>query len=292
MRGNVARSMAGVSSDMERGCLIGEAVKRRPDVFPPLDVMVIEVADGAGSLPEGLRMLAQWYDLMARIKHTVISGMALPIVVLNIAAFVYPVPLFLLSGLTPAGYVWQVFTTLMAFYVPVAVIVAIIKLSGSRSAARRVIDEVAIRIPVLGGALRDMALSRYCLAFSMMSKAGVSVVTVAQSAAELTGNTVIGDRLAGGVAAARAGNLLSEGFSPKLPMDFLEMWRIGEETGDTDDITARMAQRYEESADRKFTELARWMPKIFYFFVCLMIIRMIFSLAGIITGAINNAGNM
>ena len=124
MRGKVARSMDGISREMEQGCMIGEALRKRPGVFPPLDVMVIEVADGAGSLPEGLRMLAQWYDLMARIKRTVISGMVLPVVVLNIAAFVYPVPQFLLSGLTPAGYIQQVFMTLMAFYVPVLAIVA------------------------------------------------------------------------------------------------------------------------------------------------------------------------
>jgi type II secretory pathway component PulF len=292
MRGKVARAIVEISRDMERGSTIGEGMKKRPDVFPPLDVMVVEVADSSGSLPTGLRMLAQWYELMARVRRTLISGMVLPIVVLNVAAFVYPVPQFLLSGLTPAGYIRQVVTTLMAFYVPIVAIVTLIKLSGSRGIARQVIDEVAIRIPVLGGALREMALSRYCLAFSMMSNAGVSVVTTAQSASELTGNSVIGRRLAGGAAAAKAGNPVVEGFSGALPMDFVEMWRVGEETGDMAAATARMAARYEERAERKFVELAVWLPRIFYFFVCLMIIRMIFSIMGHITGAINNAGDM
>jgi len=292
MHGHVARAMTGMARDMEEGCLIGDAMRQRPRVFPQLDVLVVEVADNSGNLPEGLRMLAGWYELMARIKRTVISGMVLPILVLNIAAFVYPIPQLVMTGIDIDLYIRQVVSTLLLFYVPIAIFIAAIKLSSRRGVIRTVIDAVALRIPVLGSALREMALSRYCHAFSMMTRAGVSVVTTAQSASELTGNATMGKRLAGGVEAAKAGNAISEGFSHKLPLDFLEMWRVGEETGDVDAVTARMAARYEESAERKFTELAKWLPRIFYLFVCLMIIKMIFTMMGYITGAIEEAGNI
>jgi len=289
MRGPISRAFVAMAGDMEHGCLIGEAMKKRYRVFSPLDVMVVEVADNSGSLPDGLRMLAQWYELLARIKRTVLSGMILPIMVLNIAAFVFPLPQLIIGGFDFARYIWSVVSILLLFYVPLVVLISIIKLSSRGGLPRKIIDTIGYYIPILGGALRDMALSRYCLAFSMMSKAGVSVITTAQSAAELTGNAVVGKMLAGGLDAAKAGNQLSEGFSPGLPLDFIEMWRVAEETGNMDETTAKMAKRYEESAELKFVELARWLPRIFYFFVCLMLVKMIFTLMGGITGAINDA---
>jgi type IV pilus assembly protein PilC len=292
-RGKISRALVSISSDLERGSTFGEALRQRPQAFPPLDVMVLDVADNSGHLPDGLRMLSSWYELMARIKRKVISGMVLPIVVLNMAAFVYPLPTMLIKGgMTWQGYLLQVFEILLCFYVPIVVVVTVVKLSSGRSAVRGLLDSVAIRIPVLGWAIRDMALARYCHACAMMAKAGVPAITTAQDAALLTGNAVMGARLGGGADAARAGNLISEGFSHKLPADFVEMWKVGEETGDMERTAARMAARYEESADRKFVELATWLPRIFYFFVCAMIVMMIFKMLGVYVGTWEHAGDM
>jgi type II secretory pathway component PulF len=218
--------------------------------------------------------------------------MVLPIVVLNIAAFVFPVPGFIVANMAVPQYLEQVVRTLLSFYIPVAAVVLLVKFSGNRGLVRRVLDGAVLWIPVLGSAVREMALARYCHAFSMMARAGISVVTTAQSAAELCGNAAIAGRLAGGAEAARAGNAVMEGFSSRLPLEFIEMWRVGEETGEMAAVAERMARRYQERAEAKFVEVARWLPRIFYFFVCLMIIRMIFKLAGTYMGTLEGIGDI
>jgi len=81
------------------------------------------------------------------------------------------------------------------------------------------------------------------------------------------------------------GQLMSEGFSKKLPLDLVEMWKTGEETGRLDDVSKRLADNYSERAELWFAEFSRWLPRFVYFLICLVLIRMILNLAGSIWGS-------
>jgi type IV pilus assembly protein PilC len=293
VRGPIGKALIQMSTEIEKGgVMLAETMRTRPHVFSQMDTMVVEVADVSGNLPEGLRMLANWYDLMGRIKRIILSGMIMPLITLHMAAFVFPLPTLVTSGFDFDRYFASVIAALMAFYVPIVTIAVLVKLSGTRGEIRKALDHVAFCIPVLGGALMAMALSRYCLAFSMMARAGVSVITTAQRAAELCGNAVMEKRLAGGAEAAREGNPVVDGFSRRLPLEFVEMWRVGEETGDLDKTASRLAITYEEQMVFRFTALAKALPWILYALVSMMIIAMIFSLVTRYIGIINSAGSM
>ena len=67
-----------------------------------------------------------------------------------------------------------------------------------------------------------------------------------------------------------------------MPADaekLVEMWKVGEETGQLDEISKRLANTYNEQAESSFYEFARWFPRLVYFLICIMIIRMIIILA-------------
>jgi len=74
--------------------------------------------------------------------------------------------------------------------------------------------------------------------------------------------------------------LMSEGFSTKLPLDLKEMLKVGEETGRLDDVSKRLADNYTERAEFWFAEFTRWFPRFVYLLICIMLIFMIFKLAG------------
>jgi type IV pilus assembly protein PilC len=291
IKGRIGRAMVRVSTDIERdGMLLSEAMRKHPRIFPPMDVIVVEVSDNSGNLPEGLRMLAGWYELIGRIRSIILSGMIFPIAMLNIAAFVFPLPDLVTSGFNLQRYLGIAVAVLLAFYVPIIVVVLLVRLSGSHGKVRRALDHVVYYVPVLGGAVRAMALSRYCMAFGMMARSGTSVITTARSAAELCGNALMEKRLIGGADSARAGNPVVDGFRD-LPFEFVEMWRIGEETGDIVTVTTRMARTYEEQMVFRFTAVAKAIPWILYAMVSIMIIIMVFMLASRITGTITGLMN-
>ena len=79
---------------------------------------------------------------------------------------------------------------------------------------------------------------------------------------------------------AHAGQPVSSGFGGYLPRDFVEMWKIGEETGSLDDALARLADFTSDRAQSTFTELARWVPRIIYLLIVVYVAYVILGMYG------------
>jgi type IV pilus assembly protein PilC len=151
---------------------------------------------------------------------------------------------------------------------------------------RRFMDALVLKIPVLGKALRKIAICRYCWAFYMLYKAGVPITQCAQQAIGVTGNIIVADALKGGAESALAGNMLCEGFSPELPDDFLNLWRIGEETGELDSCVKHLVDNTSEDAERLLGEFVQWLPRLIYFLICVLLVILIIRAAAAVFSAL------
>jgi len=268
-KGPVAGTFDSLADLASSGVGLPEAMAKYPKVFRPLDVLVAEIGQNSGNLPESFKQLSDWYDFCTRMRRIFISGLILPVLVLHIAAVVSGLPFFLLGHIDLTGYFICAVRILAMFYVPVMVFLVIMRLRLTAGAVRRLVDLITLKIPVLGRAVRELALSRYCRAFHMLLSAGVPAVQCAEKSAELTGNVIMAGRLRSAAESARAGNTFSEGFSDELPAIFVESWRIGEETGSLDDVTLRLAESTGQTAEWRFTQFAKWLPRIAYFLFCI-----------------------
>jgi type IV pilus assembly protein PilC len=260
-------------------------MSKYPNVFATLDVMLVDAADTSGNLSESLKLLSEWYDFSNRLKNRLISGLMLPLVVIHIAALVGPLPYLFMGIINVAGYIIKVAITLALFYIPLSIILATLHLMPNTGTIRRFLDFVVLKIPILGLAVRQLALSRYCRAFNMLYKAGIPIIQCAQQAPGVTGNVIVADVVKGGAESAQAGNMVWEGFSPKLPADFLNIWRIGEETGELDNSIKRLADNTTENAEQLFSEFVQWLPRIIYWLICAVIVMQILMIASMLFGA-------
>jgi len=279
MEPHLRRAFLGLAESASKGNTLAETMVQRPGIFQPVDVMLIRAAETSGSLPESFKLLSQWHEFSKRISKRILSGLALPVLLLHVTAFIVPMPGFVLGGWELGPYLRAAGGILMLLYIPAGIIIGIILLTPKTGVLRSLLDRLTRRIPLLGQALYKLALSRYCWVFHMLTKAGVPVIDCAEKATAAAGNAIVREQVGPAAASARAGHLVSEGFSPKLPLGFLDIWRIGEETGSLDDVTKRLADNNAESAEFWFKEFARWMPKVVYGLVCLLMIYMIFKLA-------------
>jgi type IV pilus assembly protein PilC len=209
----------------------------------------------------------------------------LPILVLTVAAFVFPLPSFVLGDMSSTSYLFKVAGILMLFWMPAGIIVLIIRTTPKTGRARRVLDKIVLRIPILGSAVHKLAIGRFCWAFHMLCKAGVPYSESVDMAMSVTGNLVVADLFAPAAESVKAGELMNEGFSKKLPFELVEMWKVGEETGQLDDVTRRLAINYSEKADFWFAQFTCWFPRFIYLLICIILIFMIFNLAGKIWGS-------
>jgi type IV pilus assembly protein PilC len=285
LKGKSRKTFSALAKGVSAGNGLAETMSKHSNIFATLDVMLVDAADTSGNLPEAMKMLSQWYDFMNLLKNKLISGLILPLAVLHIAAFVGPLPFLFLGGINEAGYVIQVAKILALFYIPMVLILAILQVMPRTGKLRRFMDALVLRIPVLGKALRKIAIGRYCWAFYMLYKAGVPIIQCAQQAIGVTGNVVVADILKGGTESARTGNMVCEGFSPELPADFLNLWRIGEEAGELDSCVQRLADNTSEDAERLFGEFFQWLPRLIYFLICVMLVILILKAAAAVFGA-------
>ena len=265
-----------LADSVSKGNTLAETMTKSPNIFNPLDVMLIQTAETSGSLPESLKLLSEWHEFSGRIAKKILSGMLLPVLLIHATAFIAPFPVFVLGDWQIGPYLTSVVTILLLFYIPAAIIFIILRMTPKTGLFRRLLDRLTLRIPLLGRAVYKLALSRYCWVFHMLTKAGIPITDCAERAAWAASNAVVTDLVKPAAASAKAGRAVSEGFASNLPADFLEIWRVGEETGKLDDVTKRLADDNAEAAEFWFNEFARWLPRLLYCLVSLLMIYYIF----------------
>lgn len=275
LKGRRRRAFRTLHTAASSGNSLAETMTKIPKVFAPLDVTIIYAAETSGNLPESFKLLSNWYEFRTRMIRTIRSGMWLPIVVLCFAAFLIPLPSVFLGGMNFDSYLQSVIRILAVFFIPAAVVIAIIRYTPPTGILRWLLDAFTLIIPGLGQGVRRLALSRYCRAFYMLYKAGVPIIQSAQKASSVTGNAVVANMLKGGSDSAKAGNPVCDGFSPRLPIEFVEVWQVGEQTGSLDDVTKRLADSNAERGEMLITEFCRWFPRIVYFAIVIWMAFMV-----------------
>ncbi len=263
--GRIGRVFQQIAASVADSQSLAEAVEHHKSSFDPLDVALIRIGEDTGQLPEMFEMLSEWYAFCQRLRRIIGSGLMLPVVMIHLLALMAPVPSFAMGGWDVGLYIQSAIGILLLFYIPAAVVLGVIYLTPRRGLLRTLLDTFVLAVPVLGPAVRDVALSRYCRIFAIGLKAGLPIRRAADLAAQVAGNTVIRRAVAGGIDAVKRGEEISTGFSSRrLPEEFIAVWQVGEETGDLDESTERLGRIYAENAQRRFQALAVWTPRMVY----------------------------
>ena len=284
---SVNRALLEVRRSVGKGMGLAEAMGRHRGIFGEFDCVLIEAADTSGRLEECFKMLADWYQFLRRARNTVLTGLIYPLFMLLIAAFVIPLPGLILGRTDFWSYLWGVATFLGVFYVPVGSLMAILILGPRWPLTRFILDHLLLRIPLLGKGILELSISRFCRAFNMLYKAGVPITQCFAKAPQVAGNRVVARMFEGGARAVTQGRDAGTGLSKGLPAEYVDLWRIGEESGQLEKSVDKIAEISADRADLVLTEFARWLPRIIYFAIMAILIREVFKLVSQIGGAYN-----
>lgn len=283
LQGHLRKIFSDISNSVSRGNRLADSMAEYPKVFADLDVMLVKTAEMSGELPNCFKMLSNWYEFRNRIKKIILSGLFLPLLIFHILVLIVPMPSMVLGKISMAEYTMQVTKVLGILYLLIGITLTVYHSIPNTGLLRRFFDALILRIPLLGRAVLQLSICRYCRAFNMLYKAGVPIRECATQAPEVTGNLVISELFKGGATSVAAGNMTSDGFSRSLPLEYLNLWQTGEQTGELDKMIDKIAEIAGDKADRLLTEFARWLPKLAYALVCLVLIILIFKIAGSIS---------
>ena len=256
--------VAGLIEDIEGGLRLSEALANHPYIFDGVFIALVRAGEQSGQLNEVLDELAEnikWQDEMASqaqraLIYPVIVLVVVVAVIFVLMIFLVPqlavtfkslVPKLpreteLLIALSNVFVKWWY----LLIGVPVAAGFAIFVAARSNDAMQQRIDNLAIRLPVVGAIRYKIMLARFSTFFAMLYRSGISVLDCIQICEKIMGNRVMEQAL------QRVGRSISEGqgisqafTATKLfPPLVLRMLRVGESTGGLDSALLNVSYFY------------------------------------------------
>ncbi len=246
--------VASLIESIEGGRMLSQAMEEHPRVFDKVFASLVRAGEESGNLPDVLRNLVdtlKWQDELAAHTKKLITYPTF------LGAVVVAVTFFMMIYLVPkmAGFIknmgqelpWQTrllmatsdvfvnywFLLLLAPIVAGATLFAMVRTSLK---ARRALDGLKLRLPIVGEILRKIVLSRFASVFAMLYGSGISVLDSIRTTEDVVGNSVIREAL------QRIGLMIGEGqnitvafqHAGLFPPLVIRMLRVGETTGALD----------------------------------------------------------
>ncbi len=265
-----------VKADVEGGSALAEALAKHPLYFDDLFINLVEAGEQAGALETLLDKIATYKEKTEALKKKIKKALTYPAAVLVVA---FVVTAILLIFVIPAfedlfqgfGADLPTFTRMvidLSFFVrEKGWYIAILMGSGvgaffyfkKRSRAmRHWLDRMTLKIPVIGSIMQKASIARYARTLSTMFAAGVPLVEALESVAGATGNIVYEIGVLQMRDEVATGQRLQQAMenTDLFPNMVIQMIAVGEESGSLDEMSAKVADFYEEDVDNAVDNLS------------------------------------
>jgi type IV pilus assembly protein PilC len=275
-----------VREDVEGGAALADAMKKHPKTFDSLYSNMIAAGEAGGILDTILKRLAVYIEKNVKLKGEVKSAMIYPVAVIVIAAIVVGailwkvIPTFaqLFAGLgaqlpLPTRVVIAASDGLVAYgwilIVAGGVVVYLVKRYYETDSGRHVIDALLLKLPILGGILRKVAVARFTRTLSTLLASGVPILDGLDITARTAGNAIIEDAIQTTRTSIERGESISAPLRETnvFPSMVVQMINVGETTGALDAMLAKIADFYEEEVDTAVAGLLTLMEPVMIAFL-------------------------
>jgi type IV pilus assembly protein PilC len=246
--------IASLLEDIEGGLKLSEAMANHGYCFDNVFVALVKAGEQSGQLTEVLDELSENLKWQDEISSQAKKAMVYPAIVFVVIIGVIFVLMTVLVPQLAATFKTMVpklppeteaLVFLSSFFVrwwylllgvPLALGAFLWIFGRTNERAQQFVDEVALKIPVLGELRQKIILARFSTYFAMLYRAGISVLDCIQICEKIVDNRVMEQGL------QRVGRSISEGqgisqafIATKLfPPLVLRMLRVGESTGGLD----------------------------------------------------------
>lgn len=253
---------------VEKGDTLAGAMSTMPDVFPSILVNMVEAGEASGSLETTFERMSVNFDKDAKIKGMVMQAMIYPCILLLVIVgvviimLVKVVPSFQetfdsaggkLPGITLA--VVAISNFLIAkwpfFLGGVIAVVVAIRMFMKTDQGAVFFGTIAMKAPIFGNLTIKSASARLTRTLSTLMSSGIPMVAAIEIVAKLMSNRLVQ------VAVEDAKNEVERGVALSQPLEdsgvfpplLCHMTRIGEETGNMEEMLEKVADYYDEEVE-------------------------------------------
>jgi type IV pilus assembly protein PilC len=284
---SLARMLNDIRNDVETGSSLSQAFRKHPVHFDALYCNLVGAGEQAGILDTLLDRLASYKEKILAIKSKIKAALFYPAAVVVVATLVVSVMmLFVIPEFK------KVFTSFGAELPgPTLIVIAmsdflvehwmwlLLIIVGTVSGlsfmykrspkAQQTMDRLVLQFPVIGDILRKATIARWTRTLSTMFAAGVPLVEALDSVGGASGNYVYL------TATKQIQNEVSTGTSLTVAMQnvkvfptmVVQMVSIGEESGQLDNMLAKVAEFFEQEVDDAVGALSQLLEPIIMVFL-------------------------
>ena len=257
---------------VKQGDSLSVAISQYDANFDPVYLTMLEAGEESGELEKCLQSLSKLIERRQNMSKKVISALIYPLFlavfcfVIAFVLFFYLIPSMKemllereLNGLSLSVLNISDFLVNNQQMVLVSIIMAVMGLwlFFRHRQGKLVVQAVLMRTPIFSSFLKNGALSRFCLVFSVLLKGGIPFVEALKLSKQVMRNAhferCLNQAMEGLVQGEKLSMLLKD--DPLFPPLFIRVMQVGEASGKIDEMMEKLGAIYEEELNKNLFRL-------------------------------------
>ena len=260
------KAIFNIREEIIKGKNFSEGLSLHPNIFSELFQNMVKVGEEAGTLEEVLKVLTNQMERENELKSKIMGAMIYPAVIvcamigIGILMLIVVVPQLALTfkelniELPPTTRLVIFLGTFMAekWYLMILIVLGILlllRVASRTKTGKILIDNITLKIPIISGIVKKTNSAQTTRTLGSLITAGVPIVRSLEIVSGALSNIYFKTAVAAAAEKVKKGEKLFVALSPYqniFPSVVLQMIEVGEETGETSSILAKLADFFEE----------------------------------------------
>ena len=299
-----------ILKQLRQGIPLSDAMEAQNGAFPTLMIYMYRSAESSGNIDQVTMQMAEHYEKTHRLEAKLSSSMTYPkilgVMILGVIIIItkYILPQFadlfnMMPELPASTRILMGFSNFIQDYwigviIGAALPVVLIKAILMNRKARVVWSRAKIKVPMFGKLNKTICTSRFARTLSSLYAAGIPVVSCLQIARKTIGNDYMDDQFDKIIPFVRAGNNLSDGLdmADGFVHKMTDSIRVGEETGQLDNMLRSTADSLEYDADIAISKLVSYVEPLMLIIMGIIVAFVLVSVLSAMYGSYSAIGGM
>lgn len=274
-QGAMQKVVSQILADVEEGESLSTSMAKHPNAFSETYVALIKSGEVGGVMDEVLQKLADNLEKQQEFRGKVKGAMIYPvIIVIGMAAVALIMLIVVVPRMTS---LYDQFDAELPFATKILIgtsdamvkiwplIIAGVALLAwgfkwyrNTEAGARKIDQLILKIPIIGDLQKQIVLTELTRTLSLMVSSGVSILEGLKVSAGVVGNSIISSALDDSAEMVEKGFPIAFAFSrhpDAFPFIMSQMISVGEETGKMDEVLGKVSHVFEVESEQKVKSL-------------------------------------
>ncbi len=271
---NVRKMSASLLEDVEAGSDLSSALEKQKTIFSPYYINMVRASEASGNLEIGLTRMHEYLESAKTMRDKLISSLIYPIILMVVAmasiivimTFVVPKITELFEGseellpvatkmvISVSNFISSYWWLLLVIFIFLGFLIRYVFTSPSY---RKFWDAKLVKLPVFGDLLVKHETAKFTSSLGSLLSNGVPVLSALPIAKANLTNSLFLDNISRAMEQFKEGKSLFHTLSmAKLfPSLALQMIKVGEETGELDNMLKRVSEIYEKETSNAMQRL-------------------------------------